>query len=321
MKNQVRRVVLLAAVCMLSADGLRSQAQGPETRFRAGVDLVSLNVVATDGRDRFAGGLTATDFAVFEDGVPQDVSFFSASAVPIDLALVLGCSSSMIDKMRLVQEAATGFVSRVRPGDRVTIVAIKDDVKRLHPLDEDIPGALAAIKDTFARGGTALYNGIYMTLREMERLKRDDGEVRRQAILVLSDGDDTTSLIGFEDVMDAAKRSGIVIYTITLRTEFQRLLAQQNKKPAVTGEFAMRSFAQETGARAFFPSSAGELTSVYGMIENELANLYSIGYVSTNTRRDGSYRRVTVRVNQPGIRARTRNGYIASSRPIAEVSR
>jgi Ca-activated chloride channel family protein len=263
---------------MLSADGLRSQAQGPETRFRAGVDLVSLNVVATDGRDRFAGGLTATDFAVFEDGVPQDVSFFSASAVPIDLALVLDCSSSMIDKMRLVQEAATGFVSRVRPGDRVTIVAIKDDVKRLHPLDEDIPGALAAIKDTFARGGTALYNGIYMTLREMERLKRDDGEVRRQAILVLSDGDDTTSLIGFEDVMDAAKRSGIVIYTITLRTEFH-------------------------------------------MIENELANLYSIGYVSTNTRRDGSYRRVTVRVNQPGIRARTRNGYIASSRPIAEVSR
>jgi Ca-activated chloride channel family protein len=277
-------------------------------------------VVATDGRDRFVSSLTATDFAVFEDGVPQEVSFFSAAAVPIDLALVLDTSSSMIDKMKDVHEAATGFVSRVRPGDRVTIVGIKDDVKRLHPLDDDIPGALAAINDTFARGGTALYNGIYMTLREMEKLKRDDGEFRRQAILVLSDGDDTASLIGFEDVMDAAKRSDIAIYAIVLRTEFQRLLAQ-DKKPAITGEFAMRSFAQETGARAFFPSAAGELTGVYGMIENELANQYSIGYVSTNTRRDGSYRRVTVRVNQPGIRARTRNGYIASARPIVETSR
>ena len=86
----------------------------------------------------------------------------------------------------------------------------------------------------------------------MVKLRRNNGEVRRQAILVLSDGDDTASLVGFDDVMEVARQSGIAIYTITLRTDLQRLLAH-DKSTAVSGEFAMRTLAQETGARAFFP--------------------------------------------------------------------
>jgi len=282
-----------------------------QTTFRSGVDLVALSVVVMDGHDKFVSGLASADFTVLEDGVPQEVSFFSATPVPMDLALLLDTSASMVDKMSVVHEAATGFVSSAKPGDRVTVVDIKDGVKVLHPLDEDLDGARAAIRTTAARGGTALYNGLYMTLKEMVKLRRNNGEVRRQAILVLSDGDDTASLVGFDDVMEVARQSGIAIYTITLRTDLQRLLAH-TKTAAVSGEFAMRTLAQETGARAFFPAAAAELTGVYGMIADELASQYSLGYISTNPRRDGAYRRVTVKVTQPGVRARARAGYVAS---------
>jgi Ca-activated chloride channel family protein len=285
-----------------------------QTTFRSGVDLVALSVVVTDGHDRFVSGLSADDFEVIEDGAPQQVSFFSATAVPMDLALLLDTSASMIDKISIVHEAATGFVSSAKPGDRVTIVGIKDSVRVLHPLDEDLEGARAAIRTTSARGGTALYNGLYMTLREMVKLRRTNGEIRRQAILVLSDGDDTASLVGFDDVMDVAKESGIAIYTITLRTALQRLLSH-DRRTAVAGDFAMRALAQETGARAFFPAAAAELAGVYAVIADELASQYSVGYMSTNARRDGAYRRVTVRVTQPGVRTRTRTGYVASITP------
>ena len=293
-------VILLAAV-----------PAAQQTTFRSGVDLVALSVVVTDGQDKFVSGLSSADFTVSEDGVQQEISFFSATPVPMDLALLLDTSASMVDKMSVVHEAATGFVSSAKPGDRVTVVDIKDGVKVLHPLDEDLDGARASIRATTARGGTALYNGLYMTLKEMVKLRRNNGEVRRQAMLVLSDGDDTASLVGFDDVMEVAKESGIAIYTITLRTDLQRLLAHA-KSTAVSGEFAMRTLAQETGARAFFPAAAAELTGVYGTIADELASQYSLGYISTNPRRDGAYRRVVVKVTQPGIRARARAGYVAS---------
>ena len=293
-------VILLAAV-----------PAAQQTTFRSGVDLVALSVVVTDGHDKFVSGLSSADFTVSEDGVQQEISFFSATPVPMDLALLLDTSASMVDKMSVVHEAATGFVSSAKPGDRVTVVDIKDGVKVLHPLDEDLDGARASIRATTARGGTALYNGLYMTLKEMVKFRRNNGEVRRQAILVLSDGDDTASLVGFDDVMEVARASGIAIYTITLRTELQRLLAH-DKSTAVSGEFAMRTLAQETGARAFFPAAAAELTGVYGTIADELASQYSLGYISTNPRRDGAYRRVVVKVTQPGIRARARAGYVAS---------
>lgn len=176
-----------------------------------------MNVVVTDAANRFVNGLAANDFAVYEDGVRQDVSYFAATAVPLDLALLLDTSASMLDKIETVQKAAIGFTATLRPNDRVTIVDMKDNVRTLHPLDGDLESAKAAIRVTRAGGGTGLFNGLYMTIKEMTRL-RGNGEVRRQAIAVLTDGDDTTSLVSFDDVMDLAKQAGIAIYTITLRS-------------------------------------------------------------------------------------------------------
>jgi VWFA-related protein len=289
-----------------------SPAASPATTFRAAVDLVALNVVATDGQDRLVGGLAAHNFAVFEDGVAQQLSFFATSSLPLDLAILLDTSASMNDKLAGVQQAAIGFAATLRDGDRLTLVDINDQYKVLLPLTADRSGAVEAIRGITARGGTALYNGVYLTLREMARRRLGNDEVRRQAVVVLSDGADTASLLSFEDVMEVAKQSGIGIYTITLRTRMAPLSANDAAKSAQS-EFAMKTLAQETGAKAFFPYEIAELTGVYDAIAAELGSQYALGYTSTNLKRDGSFRRVSVRiVDRPGIRIRTRSGYIAS---------
>jgi VWFA-related protein len=172
--------------------------------FRSGVDLVALNVVVTDGQQKFVNGLAARDFSVFEDGVQQEVSYFAAAALPLDLAILLDTSASMTDKIQTAQQAAAGFVSTLRPEDRAMIVDIKDATKIVQPLTGDVQQALAAIRATTARGGTGLYNGLYLTLKELVKQRQMNGDVRRQAIVVLSDGDDTASLVSFDDVMDVA---------------------------------------------------------------------------------------------------------------------
>lgn len=286
---------------------------GTPTVFRSGIDLVALNVVVTDSAAKFVTGLDPKDFAVYEDGVQQDVTFFAATAIPLDLAVLLDTSASMTDKIDEVQQAATGFVSTLRDGDRTMVVDIKDATRILQPLTGDIDAAKQAIASTKARGGTALYNGVYTTLKELMKQRRNDEEVRRQAIVVLSDGDDTASLVMFDDVMAQAKEAGIAIYTIMLRTpSLLQPTPLAARRYFSESEFSMKALAQETGARAFFPSAITELAGIYSSIAQELASQYALGYVPKNPRRDGTFRKVTVRIaDHPGVAPRTRSGYVA----------
>ena len=272
---------VMAAVALLMCCG-EARAQNTQGTFRSAVDLVSLNVIVTDARDRFVTGLAQKDFAIFEDGVEQDVTFFAATNVPLDLAILLDVSSSMSDKLATVQEAAVGFASHLRSGDRVTVVGVKDSARMLHDLDGDIAGACDAIRKTTASGGTALYNGIYTTIKQMQKVHAsDEGEIRRQAIAVLTDGDDTTSLVTFDDVLALAKQAGIAIYTIALRSPYPTALLGAMKDNSES-EFAMKSLAQETGARSFFPTDISQLAGVYSSITQELASQYALGYTSSN---------------------------------------
>jgi Ca-activated chloride channel family protein len=300
-----------------AASAPATTAQSPTTSsqatFRSNVDLVALNVVVTDSDQKYVSGLDAADFAVFEDGIQQDVSFFGASNVPLDLAILLDTSASMTGKMQLVQQAAIGFLDTLRTGDRAIIVDIKDATKIMYPLGNDMEAAKQAILATAPKGGTALYNGAYLTLKEMVKERRTNGDVRRQALVVLSDGDDTASLVTYDDLMDLAKQSGIAIYTITMRSKYLvQQAASRGHSYFSQSEFGMKALAQETGARSFFPTELSELSGVYASIAEELATQYAIGYSSKNPRMDGSYRRVIVRIaDKPGVRTRTRAGYTA----------
>jgi Ca-activated chloride channel homolog len=311
----------ILGMLMVLAPAAAQEATTPVgTTFRGGVDLVSLNVVVTDGHQKFVTGLDASDFIVLEDGVPQDISFFASSALPLDLAVMLDTSASMTDKMATMQQAAVGFASTLGPSDRISIVELKEKVTTLHPLNSDVAGAIDRIKSTRAGGGTSLYNGLYVTLREMARQQKLLGDQRRQALAVLSDGDDTSSMVTFDDVLELAKRSGISIYTITLKGQGAAPVDNSAKRFFSQTEFSMKSLAQETGGLAFFPSQIGELAGIYDTIATELGHQYAIGYSSRNIKRDGGYRRVMVRVDRPDARARARAGYLAA-RGVTDAER
>lgn len=308
----MRPAIAAAAVACLGAAVAAQQApQPPVPKLRSGVELVSLNVSVTDGAAKYITDLDQAEFEVFEDGAKQAVTFFSRKQQPIALAVLLDTSNSMEDKLATAQEAAVGFAKRLKPEDAAEIIDFSSQVRILQGFTNDAAALEAAIRSTNADGSTALYNAIYISLKELKKIKaRTEDEIRRQAIVVLSDGDDTSSLLPYEEVLDLAKRSETAIYTIGLRD--QREGVRANFKEA---EYVLKQLAQETGGRTFFPTSVHELPKIYEQISQELSTLYSIAYSSKNPQRNGAWRRIVVRVNRPGVLARTRQGYYGPTAP------
>jgi Ca-activated chloride channel homolog len=287
------------------------QAAAPpqQTPFRAGVDVVSLNVIVTDGTGRYVTDLSQNDFNVFEDGVKQDVTFFTRTNLPIALAVLLDTSASMENKLPTAQEAAIGFAKRLRTQDLAEVIDFDSRAVVLQDFTNSETQLEQAIKKTSAGGSTSLYNAVYIALKDLKKIvAKNVEEIRREAIVVLSDGEDTSSLLAFDEVLDLAKRSETAIYTIGLRANEGPSTTTKGFKEA---EFVLRQFAQETGGRAFFPNQLAELAAVYGQISDELSSQYTVGYTSRNGKRDGAWRRVVVRVNRPSLVARTKLGYFA----------
>jgi Ca-activated chloride channel family protein len=271
--------------------------------LRSGVDLVSLSVTVMDGA-KYVGDLSEADFEVFEDGAKQALTFFSHVQQPIALAVLLDTSASMNERLATAQEAAVGFAKRMRREDVMEVIDFDSQARILQTFTNDVAALEKAIRSTDVNGSTSLYNAIYVSLKELKRAKAtSEEEIRRQAIVVLSDGDDTSSLVAYEEVLDLAKRSETAIYAIglrpsgTYRTEFKE------------AEFVLKQLAQETGGRAYFVLTAAELPKIYDQISEELANQYSLAYTSRNPMRNGAWRRVVVRITKPGLTARTRQGY------------
>jgi Ca-activated chloride channel family protein len=292
--------------------------------FRSSTNLVALNVTVVDGKKHFVSGLTQKDFSVFEDGVLQEVRFFEAREVPLDLILLIDTSSSMRDKMNVVHEAAVGFLKSMQDGDRGAVVAFNDGVEILQSLTPDLRALEQAIRSTAAKGSTSLHNALYIALKEFGRAATGAGDLRRQAIAVLSDGEDTSSLISFDDVLALARKSGVSIYTIGLHSKYSAARGNGGSTARFfsTSDFALKSLAQETGAQSFFPLHIAELKDIYRTIAQELASQYSIGYSPANTRLDGRYRRIVVRVNdRPELSLRTRTGYTAQAERRASALR
>jgi Ca-activated chloride channel family protein len=298
-------LVMAAGVVVLGAQ--QKPAPTPPQVFRAGVELVSLNVTVTDSAGRYVTDLGEADFSVFEDGAKQDLSFFNRNNLPIALSLLIDSSASMEQRMEHAQEAAIGFARKIREQDLAQVVDFDSRVEIKLGFTNKTDELEAAIRTTSPGGSTALHNAVYISLKELAKIKaKNTDEVRRQAIVVLSDGEDTSSLVSFEEVLELAKRSETAIYSIGL----------QPKEPSAArgfreAEFVLRQLAQETGGRSFFPQRAEDLTGVYGQISDELSSQYALGYQPRNQRRDGAWRRLVVQVARPSVTARTKRGYYA----------
>jgi len=323
MRNGRRLAVVAAIASWLSVDALagrqavvpapQAPPQAPKAApapdksqiFRAGVEVVSLNVTVTDPQGRYVTDINQEEFSVFEDGAKQELTYFNRTNLPIALSLLIDSSASMEQRMENAQEAAIGFAKRIRPQDLAQVVDFDSRVEIKLGFTNNAAALETAIRSTSSGGSTALHNAVYISLKELAKVKaKNPDEIRRQAIVILSDGEDTSSLVSFEEVLELAKRSETAIYTIGL---------QPRETSALRGfreaEFVLRQLAQETGGRAFFAKQMEELKDVYGQIADELSSQYSMGYASKNPRRDGAFRRIVVQATRPNSIARTKRGY------------
>jgi VWFA-related protein len=273
-------------------------------QFRVSVDLISLNVTVTDFRNRFITDLTRDDFRVFEDGIHQELDVFSQEDLPLRMILLLDSSASMEEKMGFAQQAAVRFVGQMKDDDLTEVVEFGSKAHIIQPFTANAEELSKAILRTQAGGTTSLYNALYIALKDLSRRRSD---IRRQAIVVLSDGEDTSSLVSFDQVLELTKDTDVTIYTISLRREGAR-----KGKYFSEAEHVLKKLAEETGGQWFFPDHIDELESVYARIAKELKSQYSIGFFSNNTRRDGSWRRVVVQTtSEEGLLVRTKLGYYA----------
>jgi Ca-activated chloride channel family protein len=304
--NRLARAACIVGIAAVAVNGSGAQEQGA---FRVAVDLVSISVSVTDDGHHHIGNLERDDFVVTENGVPQDVSFFARTGVPLALALLIDTSSSMQSTLDTAQEAAIGFVRHLSAADVATVVSFDSDVEVVQGFTNDAVALQDAIRRTRANGSTSLYNAVYIALKELNKtIRQDDSRrPRRRAIILLSDGDDTSSLVSFDEIIDLASRSDPIIYTIGLGRREATLASRKYED----GEYVLRKLAQQTGGRSFFPQQVRELAGVYQGIQEELSNQYSLGYESSAKRRDGKWRQIHVQLKRPGMTARTRQGYFA----------
>ena len=297
---------LTFVVVLLSVVGLIVGLSAQQPSFRAGVDIVSLNVTVTDAATHYITDLEEADFLVFEDGIKQNVTFFSRRQSPIALSLLLDSSASMEEHLPVLQTAASNFVHKLKSNDIAQVIDFDSRVEIRQGFTGNQGELDTAISQLAAGGSTSLHNAIYIALKELRKVRAvNEEDVRRQALIVFSDGEDTSSLVSFDEVLDLAKRSETSIYTIALRG------ADVQAKGFREAEFVMRTLAQETGGRAFFPAKIDDLNGVYTQIADELASQYTLGYTSANPRRDGAWRRIVVQVSRPNVTPRTKKGYYA----------
>jgi Ca-activated chloride channel family protein len=308
---KLKALLILSLVSALAAP-LMTAAQQPS--FRSAIDVVSMNVTVTDPTNRYVTDLTEKDFEIFEDGVKQDLTLFNRTNLPVALSLLIDTSSSMEDRMVTAQDAAIGFVRRLRPTDMGEVIGFDSRAEVLQKFTNSPAELEHAIRKTVAGGSTSLNNAIYISLKSLKKIPvRQEEEIRRQAIVLLSDGEDTSSLVSFDDVLDLARRSETAIYAIGLMED----ASTNQSKGFREATYALRQLTTDTGGRAFFPSDIKTLSAVYGQIYDELSSQYTIGYTSKNPRRDGAWRRLVVRIGRPNVQARTKQGYFAPAAPDA----
>ncbi len=245
----------------------------------------------TDKNGTVIPDLTEDDFRVRGDGKGQRVLEFTAEDRPITLAILLDTSGSMRDQMKEVHGAAGAFVDTLRDQDRALAITFDDKVFLIEDLTSDKAALKEAITSTEALGSTALYDALHAAYRKLREIQG------RKAIVLLTDGDDTSSQFGFDRVLEEAKSQNVIVYGIGLGGEVRRGV--------------LKDFSEETGGRSFSIKKASELADVYERIAEELRKQYFLTYSTSNQVWDGRWITVEARSRNEKLKVRARRGYFA----------
>ncbi|MFB0519623.1 MAG: VWA domain-containing protein, partial [Acidobacteriota bacterium] len=275
------------------------------------VNLVTLDVTVTDKRNKYIYGLDKDDFRVYEDDALQAITHFTPEGRPLVIGLLLDSSGSMWGlKIIRAKEGAKKFIHTLKDDEEAFIIDFDSKVKVLQDFTSDKGELLATVDSVVADGATNLNKALW------EAIKKLEDKTGKKAIILLSDGKDTVQEMTEEQVLEAAKRAEVKIYSIgiiekwlTLSAPFRRQTPSEEKG---LGEIVLKLLSDWTGGEAFFPSSVSRLGKIYLQIAKELRSQYSLAYTSTNQKQDGTWRTVQVRIrNRPDYMVRTRRGYYA----------
>jgi Ca-activated chloride channel family protein len=312
------------------------QQPGQDEPVRLRAEEVLLNVTVMDAYGHQATELVKNEFIVAEDGQRQDIASFVISSVPVNVVLMLDASGSVVSEINSLRDAAMHFVSQLGPEDKISVIEFHTNVELIQGWTakaEDVrhalswrfkPGMVQTKQGSFTYGSTALYDAVYSAADE--QLAKVEG---RKAIILLTDGDDTSSKVTYEQALTSIVKSGSVVYVISKARAFINELdryrgkagrvfgggiAQQADMLAERFERAerlMTDLAARTGGRIFSPLEDKEMKDVYGQVARELKNQYIITYIPRNLEHDGRLRHVKVFLSRPGYSARTRDAYYA----------
>lgn len=295
----------------------KSPQQPPPSKQRGftigvNVDLVVIHTSVYDKNGHFVSGLKKENFKLFEDGIAQSVGMFSQEDVPVSLGLILDTSGSMRTKIELVNKAALAFIRASNPEDQVFLVGFNDQAELLEDYTSDIDLITDALDNIIVTGGTALYDAIYLGVQ-----KAQNGVKPKKAIVVITDGEDRDSYYKLDELVAKVQEADVQVYCVGFLNQVpdKGLFGRWSKSVPEKAHDALIRISEETGGKAFFPQKITEIGNIVAEIAHELRNQYSIGYVSTNTSRDGTYRRVKIALDPASVASsnhiRCRRGYFA----------
>jgi Ca-activated chloride channel homolog len=275
--------------------------------IRVDKTLVLINVTVTDPLNRFVTGLEKEHFRLYEDKVEQKILSFSSDDAPISIGLVFDTSGSMGSKLQKSRQAAAEFFKTANPSDEFFLVQFNDRPELSVPFTSDTDKLQSALTFTQSKGRTALLDAVYLAMHEMKKAHNP-----RKALLIISDGGDNSSRYTESDVKSAVREADVQIFAIGI---FESLGARGRTPEEAAGPGLLNDLAEQTGGREYAVENVAELPDIAAKIGIELRNEYILGYSPKNRERDGKYRRVQVKLNQPRglppLKAYFRLGYYA----------
>lgn len=287
----------------------QSQQSLPEDEytFKLNANMVILSATVLDRHDALVSGLVKDDFHVFENGVPQQIMNFSHEDIPVTVGILVDDSGSMWPKRNDVIAAAMAFARSSNPRDQMFVVSFNEhvhfDLPANLPFTDSRKQLQLALSNINPDGETALYDAIAAGLNHLKL-----GSSDKKVLIVISDGDDDASKLRLSQVLEMAKKSNAMIYTIGIFDEEE----DENLKPAAV----LRHFARVTGGLAFFPESSAELATICEKIARDIRNQYTLTYIPAIAPQDGGYRSIVVKASAPGygrLTVLTRPGYFVTS--------
>lgn len=317
---RVSTIGYLTALCFLTVlPSLARRQEAPSSQGREGdgftirvsVDQVVLHATVRDRRGTPVSGLSPKDFQIYENGILQETKYFSHDDIPVEVGLIVDNSGSMRPKRAEVIAAALAFARSSNRQDQMFVVNFNENVSFGLPQDmpftDEVGQLESALSRISANGETALYDAVAAGLEHLKTGNRD-----KKVLIVISDGADNASKHNKAQILAMAGQSDAIIYTIGLFDE-----GDPDQRFDV-----LKQLAKAAGGEAFLPASVKDVVPICERIAHDIRSQYTLAYIPTNRKQDGTYRAVQVKAGAPGrgrVSVRTRAGYYAPMKPQTVV--